>query len=201
MGELIRVSDAWTHTGIRGISVAYAYVRPGLDQRASRRHLRVVQHTHLQIQRYLQLDFGIYNPLEEAVGGLASLMPTVDIVTQRSSAGIGNAWDFYDRQRTYYMSDVVTHVRGAHTLHLACEIRRTNLKGEYMARTNGDLDYDNWALFFTGHGASGGGSDLDQGDTRRDYNMVDLSFSAQDDWRIRRDSSESGRTMGLLRMA
>ena len=38
-----------------------------------------------------------------------------------------------------------------------------------MARTNGDLDYDNWVLFFTGHGAAGGGSDLDQGDTRRNY--------------------------------
>ena len=38
-----------------------------------------------------------------------------------------------------------------------------------MARTNGDLDYDNWVLFFTGHGASGGGSDLDQGDTRRNF--------------------------------
>ena len=38
-----------------------------------------------------------------------------------------------------------------------------------MARTNGDLDYDNWVLFFTGHGAAGGGSDLDQGDTRRDF--------------------------------
>src|SRR5262249_33736588 len=61
------------------------------------------------------------------------------------------------------------------------------LKGEYMARTNGDLDYDNWILFFTGHGASGGGSDLDQGDTRRDYNMLDFSFFAQDEWRARRD--------------
>ena len=145
---------------------------------------------------------GIYNPLEEAVGGLASLMPTVDIVTQRSSAGIGNAWDFYDRQRTYYMSDVVTHVRGAHTLHLAGEIRRTNLKGEYMARTNGDLDYDNWALFFTGHGASGGGSDLDQGDTRRDYNMVDLSLLSAGRLENSPGSHfESGRAMGLLRMA
>ncbi len=129
---------------------------------------------------------GIHNPLEYAVGGLASLMPTVDIVTQRSGAGIGNAWDFYDRQRNVYLTDTVTHVRGSHSIQFGGEIRRTNLKGEYMARTNGDLDYDNWILFFTGHGASGGGSDLDQGDTKRDYNMVDTSLFVQDDWRIRK---------------
>ena len=55
-----------------------------------------------------------------------------------------------------------------------------------LARTNGDLDYDNWVLFFTGHGASGGGSDLDQGDTRRHFKMKDFSTIFQDDWRIRR---------------
>lgn len=127
---------------------------------------------------------GINNPLETALGGLASLMPTIDIVTQRSGAGIGNAWDFYDRQRNAYATNTVTHIRGSHTLQFGGEVRRTNLKGEYMARTNGDLDYDNWILFLTGHGASGGGSDLDQGDTRRDFNMFDVSFFAQDDWRV-----------------
>ena len=129
---------------------------------------------------------GINNPLEQAVGGLASLMPTVDIVTQKSGAGIGNAWDFFDRQRNVYAVDQVAYVRGAHSLQFGGEARRTNLKGEYMARTNGDLDYDNWILFFTGHGASGGGSDLDQGDTRRDYNMFDVSLFAQDEWRVRK---------------
>jgi hypothetical protein len=129
---------------------------------------------------------GINNPLEQAVGGLASLMPTVDIVTQKSGAGIGNAWDFFDRQRNAYATDLVTSVRGSHSLQFGAEARRTNLKGEYMARTNGDLDYDNWILFFTGHGASGGGSDLDQGDTRRDYNMFDVSLFAQDEWRVRK---------------
>ena len=129
---------------------------------------------------------GINNPLEKAVGGLASLMPTVDIVTQRSGAGIGNAWDFYDRQRNAYATDLVTSVRGSHSFQFGGEARRTNLKGEYMARTNGDLDYDNWILFFTGHGASGGGSDLDQGDTRRDYNMFDVGLFAQDEWRVRK---------------
>lgn len=134
----------------------------------------------------LNSTLGIYNPLEVALGGLAALMPTVDIVTQRSGAGIGNAWDFYDRQRNAYITNLVTHVRGSHTFQFGGELRRTNLKGEYMARTNGDLDYDNWVLFMTGHGASGGGSDLDQGDTRRDYNMFDVSFYAQDDWRVRK---------------
>ena len=129
---------------------------------------------------------GINNPLEQAVGGLASLMPTVDIVTQKSGAGIGNAWDFFDRQRNAYATDLVTSVRGSHSLQFGGEARRTNLKGEYMARTNGDLDYDNWILFFTGHGASGGGSDLDQGDTRRDYNMFDVGLFAQDEWRVRK---------------
>ena len=129
---------------------------------------------------------GIYNPLEYAVGGLASLMPTVDIVTQRSGAGIGNAWDFYDRQRTISATDLVTRIAGSHTMQFGGEVRRSNLNGEYMARTNGDLDYDNWILFFTGHGASGGGSDLDQGDTRRDYNMFDVSLFFQDDWKVRR---------------
>jgi len=142
-----------------------------------------------RISRYrdiLNSTLGIYNPIEEAIGGLAALMPTVDIVTQRSSAGIGNAWDFYDRQRNVYVTNLVTHVRGSHTMQFGGEFRKTNLKGEYMARTNGDLDYDNWVLFMTGHGASGGGSDLDMGDTRRDYNMFDLSFYAQDDWRVRK---------------
>ncbi len=55
--------------------------------------------------------------------------------------------------------------RGRHTLQTGVEYRHINFEGEYMSRTNGDLDYGNWAFFFTGHGAAGGGSDLDQGDT------------------------------------
>ncbi len=129
---------------------------------------------------------GIYNPLEFGVGGLASLMPTIDINTQRSTSGIGNAWDFFDRQRNAYLLDTVTHIRGNHTIQAGGEVRRTTLAGEYMARTNGDLDYGNWVLFFTGHGAAGGGSDLDQGDTRRNYRMWDASLFVQDDWRVRK---------------
>jgi hypothetical protein len=129
---------------------------------------------------------GIQNPLEAAVGGLASLMPTVDIATQRSGAGIGNAWDFYDRQRVINVSDMVSYTASKHTLQFGGEFRRPTIKGEYMARTNGDLDYDSWLYFFTGNGASGGGSDLDQGDTRRHFKMVDTSLFVQDDWRIRR---------------
>ena len=129
---------------------------------------------------------GIYNPLEGAVGGLASLMPTVDIVTQRSTSGIGNAWDFFDRQRVINAAETLSYTTGRHTLHFGGEFRRPELKGEYMARTNGDLDYDNWVLFFTGHGAAGGGSDLDQGDTRRHFRMTDISLFLQDDWRIRK---------------
>lgn len=130
---------------------------------------------------------GINNPLEFGVGGLAALMPTIDINTQRSTSGIGNAWDFFDRQRNAYMVDTITSIRGAHSLQFGAEIRRTTLAGEYMARTNGDLDYQNWPLFFTGHGASGGGSDLDQGDTRRNYRTWDTSFFFQDDWKLRKD--------------
>jgi len=131
-------------------------------------------------------SLGIYNPLEGAVAGLASLMPTIDIVTQRSSSGIGNAWDFFDRQRTINIADTLSYTMGRHTLHMGGEFRRPELKGEYMARTNGDLDYDNWVFFFTGHGASGGGSDLDQGDTRRHFRMKDVSLYFQDDWRVRK---------------
>ena len=114
-------------------------------------------------------------------------MPTVDIVTQRSGAGIGNAWDFYDRQRNAYATDIITHVHGSHSIQFGGEARRTNLKGEYMARTNGDLDYDNWIFFFTGHGAAGGGSDLDQGDTRP---TITLSMSVC----LRKTSGACGRT-------
>ncbi len=128
---------------------------------------------------------GIYNPLEKAVGGLASLMPTVDIVTQLTGAGIGNAWDFYDRQRVINVADTLSYTKGKHTLQFGGEFRRPTIKGEYMARTNGDLDYDNWILFFTGHGASGGGSDLDQGDTRRHFKMKDYGIFFQNDWRVR----------------
>lgn len=130
---------------------------------------------------------GINNPLESGVGGLAALMPTIDIETQRSTSGIGNAWDFFDRQRNAYLMDTITKIHGAHTFQFGTEVRRTTLAGEYMARTNGDLDYQNWALFFTGHGASGGGSDLDQGDTRRNYRTWDTSLFVHDDWKVRRD--------------
>ena len=101
-------------------------------------------------------------------------MPTIDIVTQRNSGGIGNAWDFWDIQRVWSASDRWSLVTSSHTLQAGAEFRRINLKGEFMARTNGDLDYDNWVLFFTGHGAAGGGSDLDQGDTRRDFAAHDV---------------------------
>ncbi len=131
-------------------------------------------------------SLGIFNPLEGAVAGLASLMPTVDINTQRSTSGIGNAWDFFDRQRVINISETLSYTRAKHTMQFGAEFRRPTIKGEYMARTNGDLDYDNWALFFTGHGAAGGGSDLDQGDTRRHFKMKDFSTFFQDDWRVLR---------------
>ena len=131
-------------------------------------------------------SLGIFNPLEGAVAGLASLMPTIDINTQRSTSGIGNAWDFFDRQRVINVSETLSYTRAKHTMQFGAEFRRPTIKGEYMARTNGDLDYGNWALFFTGHGAAGGGSDLDQGDTRRHFKMKDFSTFFQDDWRIRR---------------
>jgi hypothetical protein len=143
-----------------------------------------------RISKYRDINnstLGIYNPLESGVGGLAALMPTIDINTQRSTSGIGNAWDFFDRQRNAYVMNTVTSVRGSHTLQFGAEIRRTTLAGEYMARTNGDLDYQNWALFFSGHGASGGGSDLDQGDTRRNYLTWDTSLFMQDDWKVRKN--------------
>lgn len=127
---------------------------------------------------------GIYNPLEYGIGGLAALMPTIDISTQRSSGGIGNAWDFFDVQRVWSAADRWSLALGRHNLQGGFEYRRINLKGEYMARTNGDLDYDNWVFFFTGHGAAGGGSDLDQGDTRRDFLAHDVGAFLQDDWRL-----------------
>jgi hypothetical protein len=134
----------------------------------------------------LNSTLGINNPLEKAVGGLASLMPTIDINTQRGTSGIGNAWDFFNRQRVINFSDTVTHIRGRHTLQFGAEFRKPTIAGEYMARTNGDLDYDNWAFFLTGHGAAGGGSDLDQGDTRRHFKMRDYMAFFQDDWRVRK---------------
>ena len=131
-------------------------------------------------------SLGIRNPLEESIGGLAALMPTIDINTQRNSGGIGNAWDFFDRQRVLHASARWSLVAGQHTLQSGVEYRRVRLDSEYMSRTNGDLDYDNWVLFFTGHGASGGGSDLDQGDTRRDFRTQDVGLFVQDDWKIGR---------------
>jgi outer membrane receptor protein involved in Fe transport len=127
---------------------------------------------------------GIYNPLEHAIGGLAALMPTIDINTQRNSGGIGNAWDFWDIQRVWSVADRWSIVSSRHSLQAGVEYRHIGLEGEYMARTNGDLDYGNWVLFFTGHGAAGGGSDLDQGDTRRNYFTSDIGGFVQDDWRV-----------------
>lgn len=128
-------------------------------------------------------DLGIFNPLEQALGGLAALMPTIDINTQRNSGGIGNAWDFYDRQKVINVGDNVSYVRDAHSTQFGGEYRRMNITGEYMSRNNGDLDYDNWIFFFTGHGAAGGGSDLDQGDTRRNFTANDFSLFVHDDWK------------------
>jgi outer membrane receptor protein involved in Fe transport len=131
-------------------------------------------------------SLGIRNPLEEAIGGLAALMPTIDINTQRNSGGIGNAWDFFDRQRVLHASARWSLATGKHTLQSGVEYRRFRLDSEYMSRTNGDLDYDNWVFFFTGHGASGGGSDLDQGDTRRAFRAQDGGLFVQDDWKVGR---------------
>jgi hypothetical protein len=128
---------------------------------------------------------GIYNPLEQ-LGGLAALMPTIDITTQFGSGGIGNAWDFYDRQKVYNFVNTLSYVRNKHTFQFGAEYRRMNLTGEFQSRTNGDLDYDTWALFFTGHGAAGGGSDLDQGDTRRNMTAQDISGYVHDDFKVRR---------------
>jgi hypothetical protein len=111
-------------------------------------------------------------------------MPTIDINTQRNSGGIGNAWDFWDIQRVWSAADKWSFVTSRHSLQTGVEYRHIGLEGEYMARTNGDLDYDNWVFFFTGHGAAGGGSDLDQGDTRRNYYTHDIGGFVQDDWRI-----------------
>lgn len=128
---------------------------------------------------------GIYNPLEQ-LGGLAALMPTIDITTQFGSGGIGNAWDFFDRQKVYNFINTLSYVRNKHTYQFGAEYRRMNLTGEFQSRTNGDLDYDTWALFFTGHGAAGGGSDLDQGDTRRNMTAQDISWYVHDDFKFRR---------------
>jgi outer membrane receptor protein involved in Fe transport len=144
-----------------------------------------LQNTRISKNRdILNSTLGIYNPLEYSIGGLAALMPTIDIVTQRNSGGIGNAWDFWDIQRVWSASDRWSLATIRHTLQAGVEYRRINLKGEFMARTNGDLDYDNWVLFFTGHGASGGGSDLDQGDTRRNFLAQDYGVFLQDDWKL-----------------
>ena len=129
-----------------------------------------LQNTRISKNRdILNSTLGIYNPLEYSIGGLAALMPTIDIVTQRNSGGIGNAWDFWDIQRVWSASDRWSLVTSAIPCRRASSTGASISKGEFMARTNGDLDYDNWVLFFTGHGASGGGSDLDQGDTRRNF--------------------------------
>lgn len=146
-----------------------------------------LQNTRISKHRdILNSTLGIYNPLEHSIGGLAALMPTIDINTQRSSGGIGNAWDFWDIQRVWTAADRWTLLADRHTLTAGVEYRHVNLEGEFMARTNGDLDYGNWAFFFTGHGAAGGGSDLDQGDTRRDFLAHDIGGFVQDDWRIGR---------------
>ncbi len=142
-----------------------------------------------RLSRYQDIKnstLGIFNPLEFALGGLAALMPTIDITTQFNSGGIGNAWDFFDRQKVYNLIDTLGYARGKHAFQFGGEYRRMNLTGEFMSRTNGDLDYDTWALFFTGHGRAGGGSDLDQGDTRRNMTAQDISWYVHDDWKLRR---------------
>jgi hypothetical protein len=144
-----------------------------------------LQNTRISKHRdILNSTLGIHNPLEHGIGGLAALMPTIDISTQRSSGGIGNAWDFWDIQRVWSASDRWSFISSSHVVKTGIEYRRINLEGEFMARTNGDLDYDNWVLFFTGHGAAGGGSDLDQGDTRRNFVANDFGAFIQDDWRV-----------------
>ncbi|MBC8165981.1 MAG: carboxypeptidase regulatory-like domain-containing protein [Bryobacteraceae bacterium] len=131
-------------------------------------------------------QLGIFNPLESAIGGLASLLPTIDIYTQRGSGGIGNAWDFFDRQRVVNIADTVSYTSGRHTLQFGGEFRRINLAGEFLARTNGDIDFENWATFLTGFSHPTSSSDLDQGDTRRNFLMKDYGLFISDDWKVGR---------------
>jgi hypothetical protein len=140
-----------------------------------------------RFQEIKNSTLGIYNPLEFALGGLAALMPTIDINTQHNSGGIGNAWDFFDRQKVINVIDTVSWMRSRHAFQFGGEYRRMNLTGEFMSRTNGDLDYDNWILFFTGKGNPTGGSDLDQGDTRRNMTAQDVSWYVHDDWKVRKN--------------
>ena len=54
-------------------------------------------------------------------------MPTIDIDAQRNSGGIGNAWDFFDRQRVLHASARWSLVTGGHTLQSGVEYRRMRL--------------------------------------------------------------------------
>ena len=89
-----------------------------------------LQNTRISKNRdILNSTLGIYNPLEHAIGGLAALMPTIDISTQRNSGGIGNAWDFWDIQRVWSASDRWSLVTDRHTLQAGVEYRRIGLEG------------------------------------------------------------------------
>ena len=87
-----------------------------------------LENTRISVNRDIfNSTLGIYNPLEEAIGGLAALMPTIDINTQRNSGGIGNAWDFFDRQRVLHASARWSLATGRHTLQAGTEYRRFRL--------------------------------------------------------------------------
>ena len=60
---------------------------------------------------------------KHAIGGLAALMPTIDINTQRNSGGIGNAWDFFDIQRVWTRPTAGRWSTGRHTLQAGVEYR------------------------------------------------------------------------------
>ena len=156
MGRRVAVADLRPDAGLARRPVEHAHVR--LARCCTRRSVGYydLQNTRISKNRDIfNSTLGIHNPLEASIGGLAALMPTIDINTQRNSGGIGNAWDFWDIQRVWSASDRWSLATSRHTLQAGVEYRRIALDGEYMARTNGDLDYDNWVFFFTGHGAVG----------------------------------------------
>ena len=203
MGELIRVSDARTHTGIRGVSVAYAYVRPGLDQRASRRHVRVVQHTHLQIPGYLQLDFRDLQP-----SGTSRRRPCVLNADRRYRDA---AVERGDRQRMGLLRPPA-HVLMSYRSGDACPGRpyaafgRRNSSHESEGRVHGAHQRR------SGLRQLGLCSSPDMARREEDRTWTRATRGAITTWLISRSqrktsgafariSPESGRTMGLLRMA
>ena len=134
--------------------IEHAHLRLAAAARSQRRLLRPAEHAHLEAPRHPQLDARHLQPARarDRRPGRADAddrhQHAAQLRRHRQRLGLlGHPARAGARPTAGRSSPAGTRCRRASST------AASSSTGEYMARTNGDLDYDNWVFFFTGHGA------------------------------------------------